>query len=268
MPLLRSAEVLSDGLLDYQSTRAAAALSSGRQLDLTAMPYGIHVKEPSPPSLLRGMIFDLDGTLADTLPVCFAAFREVFRNYLGIDYSDQQVRAMFGPSEAGILKSRIPERSEEALADYLSAYERHHRMCPEPFPGIREILERLGRHGVRLAVVTGKGEGSASISLRVLGLENLFEPVKAGAEGGGVKPDAMRQVLAAWGFPPAEVASIGDARPDVDSAKQVGLVPLAAAWARTADFDLLASRKPVAVFREVAEFAAWVDEHLGSLLSG
>ena len=107
---------------------------------------------------LRGMIFDLDGTLADTLPVCFAAFREVFRNYLGRDYSDQEIRAMFGPSEAGILKRRVPERSEEALADYLGAYERHHRMCPEPFPGIREILERLGRHGVRLAVVTGKGQ--------------------------------------------------------------------------------------------------------------
>ena len=57
---------------------------------------------------------------------------------------------MFGPSEAGILRDRIPERSEEALADYLGAYERHHRGCPEPFPGIREILERLGRHGCGL----------------------------------------------------------------------------------------------------------------------
>ena len=211
---------------------------------------------------IRGMIFDLDGTLADTLPVCFAAFREVFHNYLGRDYSDQQVRAMFGPSEAGILKDRVPLRSEEALADYLSAYERHHTACLEPFPGIREVLEGLQGHGVRLAVVTGKGQESASISLRALGLEKLFDPVKAGAEDGGVKPYAMRDVLRAWGISPAEAVSIGDARPDIDSAKLVGLVPLAAAWAGTADFDLLASRKPLAVFREVAEFAAWVDEHL------
>ena len=210
---------------------------------------------------LRGIIFDLDGTLADTLPVCFAAFREVFRNYLGRDYSDQEVRAMFGPSEAGILKSRVPARSDEALADYLSAYARHHTACPEPFPGICEILEGLRERGIRLAVVTGKGEGSASISLRKLGLEEFFDPVKAGAEHGGIKPHAMRDVLAAWGFSPAEVASIGDARPDVDSAKAIGLVSLAAAWANTADFDLLASRKPLAVFREVAEFAAWVDKH-------
>ena len=213
---------------------------------------------------IRGMIFDLDGTLADTLPVCFAAFREVFQNYLGIDYSDQQVRAMFGPSEAGILKDRLPDRSEEALADYLGAYERHHRMCPEPFPGIREILERLGRHGLRLAVVTGKGERSAAISLQALGLNDLFDPVKAGAEGGGIKPQAMREVLGAWGISPAQAVSIGDARPDVDSAKQVGLAPLAAAWAGTADFELLASREPLAVFREVAEFSAWVDEHVGA----
>ena len=209
----------------------------------------------------RGMIFDLDGTLADTLPVCFAAFREVFRNYLGRDYSDQQVRAMFGPSEAGILKERVPERCEEALADYLSAYARHHRMCPEPFPGIRGALESLRAHGMRLAIVTGKGEGSALISLRVLGLEEFFDPIKAGAEGGGIKPDAMSKVLTAWGFEPPEVASLGDARPDVDSAKQLGLVALAAAWAKTADFDMLASREPAAVFREVAEFAEWIEEH-------
>ena len=88
--------------------------------------------------------------------------------------------------------------------------------------------------------------------------------MKAGAEGGGIKPQAMREVLGAWGISPAQAVSIGDARPDVDSAKQVGLAPLAAAWAGTADFDLLASREPLAVFREVTEFAAWVDEHVGA----
>ena len=207
------------------------------------------------------MIFDLDGTLADTLPVCFAAFREVFRKYLDRDYSDRQIRALFGPSEEGILESRIPRRSNEALADYLAAYEKFHRACPEPFAGIREILLFLRKRGVRLGVVTGKGAGSAAISLRSLDLEAFFDPVQAGAKNGGIKPSAMRKVLDAWGFSPSEVASLGDAQPDVDSAKRVGLIPLAAAWAGTADFDLLASREPLAVFRKVEGFAAWVEEH-------
>jgi phosphoglycolate phosphatase-like HAD superfamily hydrolase len=60
---------------------------------------------------LQGVIFDLDGTLGDTLPVCFAAFRETFRHYLGREYSDREIRAMFGPTEEGIIQRMIPGRS-------------------------------------------------------------------------------------------------------------------------------------------------------------
>lgn len=48
---------------------------------------------------LRGVIFDLDGTLGDTLPVCYAAYREVFEGYLGKTYRDEEIAALFGPNE-------------------------------------------------------------------------------------------------------------------------------------------------------------------------
>ena len=210
---------------------------------------------------LRGIIFDLDGTLANTLPVCFAAFREVFRSYLGQDYTDRQVYAMFGPSEEGIFNSRIPQQSNKALADYLGAYERLHRICPEPFSGIQELLKSLQKRGIRRAVVTGKGAGSAAISLRVLGLGDSFDSVWAGVPSRGDKPTAMKSVLNAWGFAPVEVASIGDSRSDIDAAKENGLIPLGAAWAETADFGLLVAHDPLVVFRSVKEFSNWVKKH-------
>ena len=61
---------------------------------------------------LDGMIFDLDGTLGDTLPVCFAAFRTTFQSCLGRDYFDREIRAMFGPSEEGIFERLMPGNAE------------------------------------------------------------------------------------------------------------------------------------------------------------
>ncbi len=207
---------------------------------------------------LRGVIFDLDGTIADTLPVCFAAFREVFQDALGRDYTDQEVRAMFGPAEEGILRRLVPNDWERRLEQYLAAYQRLHSLCPEPFPGMRAAIDTLRQRDVRLGIVTGKGPRSAAISLQELGLDGVFEPVQAGSPNGGVKPDAMRRVLDSWGLPPNEVASLGDARPDIESSRQLGMTSLAAAWATTANFEMLSALAPDAIFREVGEFHGWI----------
>jgi len=210
---------------------------------------------------LHGMIFDLDGTLADTLPVCFTAFREIFREYLGQDYTDQQARQLLGPSEIGIFEDLIPQHSREALASYLRAYERAHRDCPEPFTGICEILSSLRERDVKCAIVTGKGPESAAISLKVLNLEGFFNLVEAGSPNGSNKPTAMKNTLDFWELKSSQVAAIGDSRSDINAAKEVGITSLGAAWAPTSDLSLLTSLSPSAVFQSTAKFKDWINEH-------
>ena len=207
---------------------------------------------------LQGVIFDLDGTVGDTLPVCFVAFREVFQRYLGRDYSDKEIRSMFGPTEEGMIQQAVPSRFEEAFAVYLAAYEKAHHTCSRPFPGIVEVIEELERRGIPRAIVTGKGPHSAAISLRVMGLAESFERVEAGSPGGNIKPDNMRRVIEAWGVDPAHIACVGDAPSDVRSARQVGAIPLAAAWAGTSDYEALEALGPQETFRRVEELLAWV----------
>jgi phosphoglycolate phosphatase-like HAD superfamily hydrolase len=210
---------------------------------------------------LQGVIFDLDGTVGDTLPVCFVAFREVFQSYLGRTYSDKEIRAMFGPTEEGMIQQVVPDRFDEAFLTYLTAYEKAHETCRDPFPGIREVIEALDRQGVRRAIVTGKGPRSAEISLRVMGLTDAFERVEAGAPEGNIKPESMRRVIEAWGADPAAVACIGDAPSDIRSARQNGAIPLAAAWAGTTDYAALLALRPQAAFRQVSEFLDWIKQH-------
>lgn len=209
--------------------------------------------------MIRGAIFDLDGTLGDTLPVCFQAFRSVLAPRLGRSLADGEIHAMFGPSEEGILARLVPEDADAAVREYLDAYRLAHSGCMEPFPGVQETLELLQRWGVDLAIVTGKGPGSARISLEVLGLDSLFPLVEAGSPAGGVKPAAMRRVLDRWGHSPSSVIGVGDSPSDVRSAREVRICSVAAAWAPGSHAGRLAACQPDWLFREVAALRGWLE---------
>ncbi|HSF85889.1 MAG TPA: HAD hydrolase-like protein [Acidimicrobiia bacterium] len=208
--------------------------------------------------MLTGVIFDLDGTLGDTLPVCFAAFRKVFDDYLGETYTDAEIRAMFGPTEEGILEARIPVDGAESLASYLSAYRRAHHLAPKPFAGMTDLLDELGRRDIPLAVVTGKGPHSAAVSLDAWGLDSRFTHVAAGGSNGNIKDRNMAQVISDWGVEASGVVSVGDAPSDVTAARTVGLRPVGAAWASTAERDRLEPLEPEIIFDDVGGFSHWL----------
>jgi pyrophosphatase PpaX len=212
---------------------------------------------------IKGLIFDLDGTLADTLPVCIAAFQRIFQQHLGRDFSTPEIEAMFGPNEEGMLQRQLPETWPLALATYLMEYERAHALCPAPFEGLLPLLAALRKRGVRLGIATGKGAGSAEISARILGLSPYFEGIEVGSAEGAVKPRLISTFLARWALPPTHVAYLGDAASDIDAARQVGVIALAAAWASTADTAALAARQPAALFRQVDDFSAWINQAAG-----
>ncbi len=208
--------------------------------------------------MLAGVIFDLDGTLGDTLPVCFAAFREVFARHLGVTYGDDEIREMFGPTEEGILAGRIPIPDGDPMAEYLAAYARAHHMAPGPFPGIVDLLDSLERRAVPVAVVTGKGPRSTSLTLERWGIADRFDRVEAGGDHGNIKADNMRAVVTGWGADPAAVVSVGDVVSDITAAHEVGIVAVGAAWAPTTEEASLAAARPDALFTRVEELEAWL----------
>lgn len=208
---------------------------------------------------LDGMIFDLDGTLTDTFRVCFAAFREALRPITGRTHTDEEIMARFGPSEEGMLQRWVPDRWEECLRLYLSAYEREHRRIARTFPGVETALGRLKARGIRLAVVTGRGPHSTAISLRQFGLAPYFDRVEIGSPDGAIKPRCIRRVVAGWGVPAGRVAYLGDVPSDVEASRVVGVRPLVAAWDERSDADALRALNPLAVFETVPQFIEWIE---------
>jgi len=212
---------------------------------------------------LQGIIFDFDGTLADTLALCCDAVREVARRHLDQHYSDAEIVAMFGPNESGIFQRIAGERWQVCFDEFLTIYERGHGDRATLFPGIPELLADLAERGIEVAIVTGKGAESADISLRLFDLARYFSIVESGSPEGSVKPAAIRRIVERWGLPPETVAYIGDAPNDVTEARAAGVIPLAAAWATMADREALLAREPVVTFATVAEFADWIRHNAG-----
>jgi pyrophosphatase PpaX len=105
--------------------------------------------------------------------------------------------------------------------------------------------------------VTGKGRESADISLEQLGLAAFFGLIEAGDDDGGVKPEAIRRILKEWNLPEEQVIYVGDLTYDIRSAREAGVIPVAAAWSNTMSNEELLSENPYALFSTVDEFINW-----------
>src|SRR4051812_19243542 len=101
---------------------------------------------------IKAIIFDLDGTLANTLPLCIAAFRSSVEPLINRSVSDEEIIATFGPSEEGTIMALAPDFYEIGVQDYLNFYESLHHLCPTTFEGVKELLLSLQKNKVRLAM--------------------------------------------------------------------------------------------------------------------
>jgi phosphoglycolate phosphatase/pyrophosphatase PpaX len=210
------------------------------------------------------LLLDFDGTLADSLPLCLAALRASLLRHTGRIYSDQEIAAHFGASEEGIFRRLAPRAWRECLSSYLEEYERSHHLCPATFAGVNELLARVRARGVRLGLVTGKGPDSAALSLRTLGLAELFDEVRTGSPGGDVKAGQIAELVRAFGVSAERAAYVGDFPADVRAARAAGVWALAAAWAPGAGVDALRAERPDALLRSTAELEGWIERWPGT----
>jgi HAD superfamily hydrolase (TIGR01549 family) len=210
----------------------------------------------------KGFIFDLDGTLGDTLPICLEAFRLTFQKFTGKVFSDDEISVYFGLTEEGIVNQIVPDNALSAVEFYQKTYERLHQSLTAPFPGIKEVLSLLKEKGVRLAVVTGKGPVSAVISMKYLGLQPYFEYLETGTPAGPNKPEAVQHVLQRWGVRPDEAVYMGDTQYDMEAALSIGVHPFGAGWAPKAALSPQNPGAALMVFTTVRQFNEWIQAEL------
>lgn len=189
--------------------------------------------------MLDAVLFDFDGTLADTLcdlVICM----NMLMDHCGLPrYTEAEVQGFVSLGEreylrAALTEPLIRERGEdfftEAAAFYADTYRKHGCDLTAPFPGITEALDQLRGMELRMGVVSNKAE-SALVPVT----EQLF-PGRFGAVAGtGVyppKPDPALAFKAArmLRVKPARCAFVGDAPLDMMTAVNAGMIPIGVSW--------------------------------------
>lgn len=191
--------------------------------------------------LPRLVMFDLDGTLIDSVPDLAAAVDrmlvELGRAPAGVEQVRQWVgngaRVLVRRALAGSLEHAAVDEaeSEAALARFLDIYGECHTLTTL-YPGVHELLEALSTAAVELAVVTNKPERFVAPLLEQVGLGGYFRWIIGGDTLPQQKPDpaALLQVMHLTGVSQKQAVFVGDSRNDVLAARAAGVPCVAVSY--------------------------------------
>ena len=208
---------------------------------------------------LAGLIFDLDGTLADTEPLVIGCMLETIRA-AGLPVTRQRLLEFIGPP-LPIMLHQMYEISEDdaqrIYRDYLDRYWNRYLPRTRPLPGAQALLDDLRDARVPLALVTNKREDSGRKSIEVLGWTDRFIAIIGANTASAAKPDAapIRHALGFLGTGADETAIVGDTESDIGAGRNAGLAEIIALeGVRSREF--LQQRGATCVARDLDEVRA------------
>jgi len=173
------------------------------------------------------IVFDLDGTLADSLPDLTAAANHACRR-LGLpERQPTEVARMIGGGERKFMERLAgpdhQDRVEELLAVYLDYYSAHAADLTRLYPEVQETLEQL--RGKKLAVLSNKLQRLTKRVLEELGIAPLFNASLGGGAGLPLKPEAtaLKALMRELGARPERTLMVGDKPADISAARGAGV---------------------------------------------
>ncbi len=180
--------------------------------------------------MLKAVIFDIDGTLIDSVDLHAEAWKEALRHF-GHDLPFDRVRAQIGKGGDLLLLALLPkeeaERRGEEIEKYrLDLFRREYLHRVKAFPKVRELFERIRDDGKRIALASSAKAEELANYKRIAGIEDLVDAETSSddAEKSKPHPDIFHAALDRLGkVNPAEVIVVGDTTYDAEAAGQAGL---------------------------------------------
>lgn len=203
------------------------------------------------------IIFDFDGTLADSLS-WFIGISDQLADEFGFDRIDKNQVALLRRLDAATLlhMHHVPLWKVPLVAARFRRLMSQQITQIAPFPGVPEMLERLARAGCDLAVVTSNSCGNVR---RVLGRETsaLLSACEGGVSLLG-KRTKLRKILHRSGIAPAQAIFVGDEIRDIEAARHAGIASGAVSWGFT-EVNALKGHAPDWLFTSIDELLMVLD---------
>ncbi len=197
------------------------------------------------------ILFDLDGTLLDTLEDLAEAVNAALRKRGLPLHSTDEYRKMVGHGVRNLVTVALPEafRADEAfidscLADFKAYYTEHIDVHTYPYPGIPELLSELQERGVRMAVVSNKFQEGAERLVRKFFPGIGFAAILGNRPGLPLKPspEIVREALEKAGSGPEGALLVGDSPTDMRTAENGGIGSIAVSWGYRSRDELAGNR--------------------------
>jgi phosphoglycolate phosphatase len=186
----------------------------------------------------QAVIFDLDGTMLDTLADIADAVNRVLAASGYPRHPEHEYRWFVGDGSATLIKRALPPDQRDAdiiqtcLERFIADYHQHWDRKTVPYPGIKELLETLQTRQIKLAVVTNKPHRFAEKMIAHYFPDTSFDPIFGQRQGIPKKPDptqalaALRQMQVAARY----CLFMGDSAVDIETARRAGIPSVGAGW--------------------------------------
>lgn len=182
----------------------------------------------------KAILFDMDGTLLDTLADMVSAVNHILSVHGWPRRTTEEVRAFVGNGARRLMERAVPPdvtggAFEAVLAEYREWYQAHNCVDTAPYPGIPALLDALAAAGVKTAVVSNKPDATTKAlaarffpGLPAFGQRDDVPPKPA--------PDLVFRALETLGEDAADAVYVGDSEVDVATARNAGLPLAAVSW--------------------------------------
>ncbi len=183
---------------------------------------------------MKTYLFDLDGTLLDSIELILESFHHTSRIHLGRELPNAHWLAGIGtPLRDALGAMAATDAERDAMLDTYRDYNlEHHDEKARAYPGVVDVVRELHRRDASLALVTSKMRLGAERGLRLLDLEREFN-VRVTADdvvNGKPHPEPVLKALDALGTSPEDAIFIGDSAHDIESGKRAGVSTAAVSW--------------------------------------
>lgn len=185
--------------------------------------------------MIRGVLFDLDGTLTYTLKDIADAMNRSLRLHGLPEWTLEDYRYLVGDGAKILAQRAVRERQDLALSvqkEYQAYYETHTQVTSRPYDGVPEMLRALEERGLRLAVFSNKPDADTKNVVAHYFPDIRWTVVRGQVEGVPVKPDPAGALATAQGMgvAPEEILYLGDTATDMRCAVNAGMYPVGALW--------------------------------------
>ncbi|MEJ6560929.1 MAG: HAD-IA family hydrolase [Akkermansiaceae bacterium] len=186
--------------------------------------------------MIRGLLFDLDGTLVDSLPGIAAALNLALVDHDLATFTQEEVTEFIGNGAQVLAEKALGSRKDELGPALLEGFQKHYKEAWKSgttiYPSMGDLIEKAQQQGLKIGVLSNKPHAYTQEIVHALFGTDLFDPVEGHREEFPKKPDPTTALLIAekWGLKPEEVAYVGDSTVDLATARAAQMLPAIVTW--------------------------------------